>query len=59
MFLRGWAGYLRFGNSSRAFDRNYALLRLTLVLGKRHQRGRSWGVARVSPGSTDHPIPSA
>ncbi len=49
MFLRGWAGYFRFGNSARAFDkiRNYALLRLALFLGKRHQRGRSWGFARV------------
>jgi len=38
MFLRGWAGYFRFGNSARAFDKisNYALLRLALFLGKRH-----------------------
>ncbi len=39
----------RFGNSARGFDKtsNYALLRLALFLGKRHQPGRFWGFARV------------
>lgn len=43
MFLRGWAGYFRYGNSARAFDkiRRYALMRLALFLAKRHQRGRA------------------
>src|SRR5919108_689960 len=36
--LRGWAGYFRYGNSARHFDkiRSYALLRLALVVAKRH-----------------------
>lgn len=44
-FLRGWAGYFRFGNSARLFDaiRRYALLRIALCVAKRHRRGRSWG----------------
>ena len=49
MSLRGWAGYFRFGNSAWAFDkiRKYALMRVALFVGKRHQRGRSWGFAHV------------
>jgi RNA-directed DNA polymerase len=49
LFLRGWAGYFRYGNSARAFDkiRNYALMRLALFIGKRHQCGRAWGFAQV------------
>ena len=43
--LRGWAGYFRYGNSARHFDkiRTYALLRLALVMAKRHHRPRAWG----------------
>ena len=46
MFLRGWAGYLRYGNSADAFDkiRRYALIRLALFIAKRHQRGRGLGL---------------
>ena len=49
MFLRGWAGYFRYGNSAHAFDkiRKYAELRVALFLAKRHQRGRAWGHAQV------------
>jgi hypothetical protein len=49
LFLRGWAGYFRFGNSAHAFDkiRKYAVMRLALFLAKRHQRGRAWGFAQV------------
>jgi len=49
LFLRGWAGYFRYGNSARAFDkiRRYALMRLALFLAKRHQRGRAWGFAQI------------
>src|SRR3954463_2122940 len=49
LFLRGWAGYFRYGNSAHTFDkiRSYALMRLALFLGKRHQRGRAWGFARL------------
>ena len=48
-FLRGWAGYFRYGNSAHAFDkiRNYAVMRLALFLGKRYQRGRAWGFAQL------------
>jgi RNA-directed DNA polymerase len=49
LFLRGWAGYFRYGNSAHAFDKisKYALMRLALFVGKRHQRGRAWGFARA------------
>jgi RNA-directed DNA polymerase len=53
-FLRGWAGYFRYGNSARAFDKisTYALARLSLFVAKRHQMPRSYGwkmVAYQSP----------
>jgi group II intron reverse transcriptase/maturase len=52
--LRAWAGYFRYGNSSRHFDtiREYALMRLALFVAKRHQRSRGYGmwvVAHRSP----------
>jgi RNA-directed DNA polymerase len=49
LFLRGWAGYFRYGNSARIFDkiRSYALMRLALFVAKRHQRGRAWGFAQL------------
>ena len=49
LFLRGFAGYFRFGNSAAVFDkiRKYALVRIALFVGKQHQRGRSWGFAAV------------
>jgi RNA-directed DNA polymerase len=55
LFLRGWAGYFRYGNSAHSFDkiRNYALMRLALFLGKRHQRGRAWGFAQLYRSSTE------
>jgi len=51
VFLRGWAGYFRYGNSAHAFDkiRSYALMRVALFIAKRHQRGRAWGYARGLP----------
>jgi hypothetical protein len=44
-FLRGWAGYFRYGNSARQFDKisTFALARLALFLAKRHKRSRAWG----------------
>jgi group II intron reverse transcriptase/maturase len=44
-FLRGWAGFFRYGNSTLHFEkiRNYALMRLTLVIAKRHHRSRAFG----------------
>ena len=49
LFLRGWAGYFRYGNSAHAFDkiRGYALTRFALFIAKRHQRGRAWGFAQI------------
>ncbi|MQA17067.1 MAG: hypothetical protein GEV09_23920 [Pseudonocardiaceae bacterium] len=48
-FLRGWAGYFRYGNSAHAFDKisSYARMRLALFVAKRHKHGRSWGFAQV------------
>lgn len=45
LFLRGWAGYFRYGNSARVLGqiRNYALMRLALMLSKRGNRRRAWG----------------
>ena len=39
-FLRGWAGYFRYGNSAQAFDKisAFALARLARFLAKRHKR---------------------
>jgi hypothetical protein len=39
-FLRGWAGYFRYGNSRRHFDQDqlYALERLACFVAKRHKR---------------------
>jgi group II intron reverse transcriptase/maturase len=44
-FLRGWAGYFRYGNSTRHFDAisAHAFNRLALFVGKRHQRGGDYG----------------
>jgi group II intron reverse transcriptase/maturase len=44
-FLRGWAGYFRYGNSARVLGqiRNHALKRLALLLSKRGKRRRAWG----------------
>ena len=49
MFLRGWAAYFKYGNSTARLDkiRNYALMRLTLVIAKRHKRTRAYGRAVV------------
>ena len=51
MFLRGWAGYFRYGNSACVLGQvgNYALWRLGLWLSKRGNRrhGWRWGVTQV------------
>ena len=61
-FLRGWAGYFRYGHSARHFDRigHYAIRRLALFVAKRHKRARGYGMTLVayhSPEShgADHP----
>ncbi|MCU1496369.1 MAG: RNA-directed polymerase (reverse transcriptase) [Acidimicrobiales bacterium] len=50
LFLRGWSGYFRFGNSAHHLDkvRNYALMRLALVVAKRHHRSRAYGWSVVA-----------
>ena len=48
--LRGWAGYFRYGNSAHRFHliRDYALMRLALVVAKRHHRPRAFGMSVVA-----------
>jgi len=53
-FLRGWAGYFRYGNSARRFNkiRDYAVMRLAGFLAKKHHRTRAfgrWVIAFASP----------
>ena len=53
-FLRGWAGYFRYGNSARQFNliQAHTHSRLALFVAKRHQRSRAYGwrvVTYVSP----------
>jgi RNA-directed DNA polymerase len=54
-FLRGWAAYFRFGNSSRHFGkiRSYALMRMALVIRKRQHRSRGFGWSVVAFQSPD------
>ena len=44
-FLRGWAGYFRYGNSAVAFDKItfHALVRLAGFIAKRHKRSARYG----------------
>jgi RNA-directed DNA polymerase len=44
-FLRGWAGFFRYGNSSLRFEkiRSYALMRIAGFLAKKHRRTRAFG----------------
>jgi group II intron reverse transcriptase/maturase len=44
-FLRGWAGYFRYGNSARQLlrVRNHATERLALFVARRHRRARGYG----------------
>jgi RNA-directed DNA polymerase len=45
LFLHGWAGYFRYGNSARHFDTisNYAAHRVASHVAKRHKRTRGYG----------------
>ena len=54
-YLRGWAGYFRYGNSARHFNRieYQAVDRLVVFVAKRHRRARGygrWAVLYRSPG---------
>ena len=44
-FLRGWAGYFRYGNSAVAFDKItfHAFVRLAALVAKRHKRSARYG----------------
>jgi group II intron reverse transcriptase/maturase len=44
-FLRGWAGYFRYGNSAQFFDKitPHALRRLAGFIARRHKRRKSYG----------------
>jgi len=44
-FVRGWAAYFRFGNSTHHFAKilDYLRMRLALVISKRHRRSRGFG----------------
>jgi RNA-directed DNA polymerase len=55
VFLRGWGGYFRYGHSARHFDRisNYALKRLALLVAKRHNRARGYGLTVVAYSSSN------
>lgn len=48
-FLRGWAGYFRFGNSAGQFDQitRHAFDRLAIFVAKRHQKTAAWGRWRL------------
>jgi RNA-directed DNA polymerase len=54
-FLRGWAGYFRYGNSARHFDAisNYAAGRLALHMAKRHKQSRGYGWSVLAYQSPD------
>ena len=49
-FLRGWAGYFRYGNSSARFTkiREYALMRVAGFLAKKHKRPRGFGLGVIT-----------
>jgi RNA-directed DNA polymerase len=49
-FLRGWAGYFRYGNSAARFTkiRMYALMRVAGFLAKKHKRRRGYGLGVVT-----------
>jgi group II intron reverse transcriptase/maturase len=49
-FLRGWAGYFRYGNSTVQFDQiiRHADDRLALLIAKRHQQPRRYGRQAVA-----------
>jgi group II intron reverse transcriptase/maturase len=54
-YLRGWAGYFRYGNSARHFNliQYHAHDRLALFVAKRHQRSRAFGRRLVFSSSPD------
>jgi hypothetical protein len=55
-FLRGWAGYFRYGSSAQFFDKIslYAINRLAIFVANHHQRERRWGWWAVARQPHDH-----
>jgi RNA-directed DNA polymerase len=58
LFLRGWAGYFRYGNSANHYKkiRNYALSRVGIFVANQRNKSRSYGwhaVAYLSPDNLD------
>jgi len=55
-FVRGWAAYFRYGNSTRLFEKiqGYTRMRLALVISKRHKRSRGFGRSVVYFQSPDY-----
>jgi RNA-directed DNA polymerase len=55
LFLHGWVGYFKYGHSAHRFDviRDYAIERLAIFVGKRHKRGRRYGLSVVAYLSPD------
>jgi RNA-directed DNA polymerase len=58
-FLRGWAGYFRYGNSAARFTkiRYYALMRVAGFLAKKHRRRRGYGLGVTTLASDNHEPP--
>jgi group II intron reverse transcriptase/maturase len=55
-FLRGWANYYRYGHSAIRFGKiqQHARDRLALFIGRRHKRGRGFGLSVLAYRSTDY-----
>jgi group II intron reverse transcriptase/maturase len=55
-FVRGWAAYFRYGNSSVRFEKimHYVWTRIALVVAKRHKRSRGYGWSVLAYQSPDH-----
>jgi group II intron reverse transcriptase/maturase len=54
-FLRGWANYYRYGHAAVRFSQieQHAQDRLALFIGKRHKRGRGFGMSVLAYRSAD------
>src|ERR1700756_2673338 len=54
-FLRGWAGYFRYGHSTICFGKfqHYPTARLSLFIDKRHKHGRGFGLSVLAYKSVD------
>ena len=54
-FLRGWAGYFRYGHSAIRFRaiEQHAHDRLAVFIGRRHKRGRGFGWSVLAYKSVD------